>query len=166
MYKILHFRGGIYKFEELSEYVEDVGGLVFNKDHFEIIRGDSPLSTEVHVLLMVPEDELKTVFSIISEIKGIHDDIEITADQRNKFFAFLSIYDALNRNDSWTSKDHLKDFLVCSCLTMPCENNEDDVCILEDNLDEIMEEMYSNDIIESKIEDDTVFYRLKSQNKY
>ncbi len=61
MYEIIHFRGGLYKFDELSEYVEDVGGLVFNRDHFEIIRGTSYLSTEVHVILMIPKNELKQI---------------------------------------------------------------------------------------------------------
>lgn len=108
MYQILHFRGGLYRFEELSEYVEDVGGLVFNRDHFELIRGDSPLSTEVHVLLMVPENELETVFSIISDIKGVRDDLELSEHERNKFFSFLSIYDVLNKNESWTSRGDLE----------------------------------------------------------
>ena len=165
MYEILHFRGGMYKFEELSEFVEDVGGLILTRDHFEIVRGDSYLSTEIHVLLMVPEEELKPLKSIISEIKGMSENVEITDRQRIHLFSYLSVYDALNKNDSWTEKEHLKDIMICPCYTMLCKNSGDNDCILEDKLDEILEEMCFNGIIESKISDDKIFYRLKRINK-
>lgn len=161
MYRILHFRGGLYKFDELTEYVEDVGGLVFNKDHFEIIRGDSYLSTEVHVLLMVPEEELEPIYSIISEIKGMYEDIEISDKQKIHFFSYLSIYDALNRFDSWIKKEDLMDILLCPCHAMPCKEGGDIGCILSHELDKILEAMGDDEIIESKKEGNEVFYRLK-----
>ena len=160
MYEIIHFRGGLYKFDELSEYIEDIGGLVFNRDHFEIIRGTSYLSTEVHVLLMIPENELEQVNSIINEIKGMYENIEITQEQKNNFFAFLSIYDVLNKTDSWIEKEELKESLVCPCLTNLCKISEDNECILNDKFNEILEEMITNKIIEFKIDDNKIFYRL------
>jgi len=159
MYEVLHFRGGVYRFDELSEYVEDVGGLVLLRDHFEISRGDYYLSTEVHVLLMVPEEELDTLKSIILEIKGISENVEITEEQKTHLFSYLSIYDALD--DDWTRKDDLKLRLACPCYAMLCKNSGDTECLLNEKLDEILEEMISNEIIESKIDDDKVFYRLK-----
>ncbi len=94
MYQIMHFRGGIYKFDELVELVEDTGGIVLDKDSFEIIRGDSYLSQEVHVLLVVPENEIKNIKLLISEIKGMVEDIEATKDQYVLFLSYISIYDA------------------------------------------------------------------------
>jgi hypothetical protein len=163
MYEVLHFKGGVYRFDELSEFVEDVGGLILNRDHFEIIRGDSYLSTEVHVLLMVPEEELKPLKSIISELKGISENLEITNEQRTQLLLYLSVYDALNKNDSWTLKQHLMNLMICPCYAMLCKNSVDDECLLNDKLDEILEEMCSNGILESKIEEDEVFYRLKKE---
>lgn len=163
MYEVLHFKGGVYRFDELSEFVEDVGGLILNRDHFEIIRGDSYLSTEVHVLLMVPEEELKPLKSIISEIKGISENLEITNEQRTQLLLYLSVYDALNKNNSWTLKEHLMDLMICPCYAMLCKNSVDDECPLNDKLDELLEEMCSNGILEFKIEEDKVFYRLKKE---
>ena len=163
MYEIIHFRGGLYKFDELSEYVEDIGGLVFNKDHFEIIRGTSYLSTEVHVLLMIPENELDQINSIISEIKGTYENIKITPDQKINFFAFLPIYDVLNKKESWIEKEELKELLVCPCLTNLCKLKENDECILNEEFNEILEEMITNEIVETKIDNDKIFYRLNKQ---
>lgn len=163
MYRILHFRGGMYKFDELAEYVDDVGGLVLTRDHFDIIRGDSYLSTEIHVLLMVPEEELKPLKSIIEEIKGMSEKVEITLKQREHLFSYLSVYDALNKNDSWTLKEDLKEKLICPCYTMLCKDSGDKECLLNELLEEILDEMCFNDIIESKIDDDKIFYRLKKK---
>ena len=163
MYEVLLFRGGMYKFEELSEFVEDVGGLVLNRDHFEIIRGDSYLSTEIHVLLMVPEEEIEPLRLIISEIKGIAESLEITDEQRTQLLLYLSVYDALNKNDSWSLKEPLMDLIICPCYAMLCTNSGNNECLLNDKLDEILEEMCSNGIIESKIEDDKILYRLKKE---
>ena len=155
MYEVLHFRGGVYRFDELSEYVEDVGGLVLQRDHFEISRGDYYLSTEVHVILMVPEEELDTLKSMISE------NVETTKEQKIHLFSYLSVYDALNKYDDWTLKENIKSIMVCPCYTMLCEDSGDKECLLNEKFDEILEEMLSNEIIESKIDGEKVFYRLK-----
>ena len=164
MYEVLHFRGGIYRFDELSEYVEDVGGLVLQRDHFEISRGDYYLSTEVHVLLMVPEEELDTLNSLISEIKGTSENIETTKEQKIHLFSYLSVYDALNKYDDWTLKENIKSIMLCPCYAMLCEDSGDNECILNEKFDEILDEMLSNEIIESKIDSEKVFYRLKRKN--
>ena len=96
MYEIFYFRGGVYKFDELVEYIEDVGGMVLRKDCFELIRGDSYLSTEVHVLIVVPEEEVENTKSLIDEIKGVSDEVKATEKQKKTLFAYLSIYDSLN----------------------------------------------------------------------
>jgi hypothetical protein len=163
MYEFLHFRGGMYRFDELSEFVEDVGGLVLSRDHFEIIRGDSYLSTEVHVLLMVPEEELKLLNSLITEIKGMSDNLEITDQQKINLLSYLSIYDALNKKDTWIEKECIKENMVCPCYAMLCKNSGEKECQLNENFDEILEEMCYNELIEYKIEDDKIFYRLKKR---
>lgn len=39
MYKILVYSGGVYRFEEVLECVEDIGGIVLKRDEFNISRG-------------------------------------------------------------------------------------------------------------------------------
>lgn len=163
MYEILHFRGGLYRFDELVELVEDTGGLVFNRDHFEIIRGDSYLSTEVHVLLIIPENELNTVNSLIHEIKGSSDDITITDKQKNLLLSYLSIYDALNKTGTWTKEEELKELIICPCFAMLCKESGDDECQLNNKFNEILEEMRLNKVIEKRIFNEKIEYRLKKE---
>lgn len=163
MYQVLHFRGGMYKFNELSEFVDDVGGLLLSKDQFEIIRGDSYLSTEVHVLIMVPEGEMKSLLTLISEIKGMSENVDINEGQRINLFAYLSIFDVLNKNDSWIEKEELKSMMVCPCYAILCKNIGDNTCLLNDKFEEVLEEMMANGIIESQILEGKIFYRLKEE---
>ncbi len=162
MYEIFYFRGGVYKFDELVEYIEDVGGMVLRKDCFELIRGDSYLSTEVHVLILVPEEEVKNTKSLIEEIKGISNEIEATDEQKKTLLSYLSIYDSLNRNDKWTEEEHIKDTITCPCYALLCNQFEDEECQLDNKLEQILTEMCANDVIEHNISDDGKSeYRLK-----
>lgn len=164
MYEVFFFRGGVYKFDELVEYIEDVGGMVLSQDCFEIIRGDSYLATEVHVLLVVPEEEVESTKSLINEIKGMVDEVEVTEKQKKLLLSYLSIYDALNRSEVWTEKRRLKDILICPCYALLCNQAGDDECQLDAELEHILVEMCGNDVIERKISDGKSEYRLKRED--
>lgn len=162
MYEIFYFRGGLYKFDELVEYIEDVGGMILRKDCFELIRGDSYLSTEVHVLLVVPEEEVKNIKSLIDEIKGMHDEVKATKEQKKTLLAYLSVYDSLNRTNKWTEEEHVKDAITCPCYALLCSQFEDEECQLDANLKQILAEMCANDVIEQNIFDNGKSkYRLR-----
>ncbi|MGF7118459.1 methyl-coenzyme M reductase family protein [Methanobacterium oryzae] len=150
MYKILHFRGGLYRFDELVEFVEDTGGMVLSEDRFEIIRGDSYLSQEVHVLVIVPEDEKDNVKSLISEIKGMVEEIKPTGDQNNLFLSYFSIYDALNRIGDWANKNTLKETISCPCYAELCTYFGEEECQLDDLLEEILIKMHISNVIEHR----------------
>ncbi|MGB9978010.1 methyl-coenzyme M reductase family protein [Methanobacterium sp.] len=162
MYGIFYFRGGVYKFDELVEYIEDVGGMILRKDCFELIRGDYYLSTEVHVLIVVPEEEIENTKSLIDEIKGVSDDVEITEEQKKTLLAYLSIYDSLNKTDTWTKEEHIKDTITCPCYALLCNQLEDEECQLDSKLEQILKEMCANGVIEYNISaDGKSEYRLK-----
>ena len=162
MYEIFYFRGGVYKFDELVEYIEDVGGMVLRKDCFELIRGDSYLSTEVHVLLVVPAEEVENTKSLINEIKGISDEVKATKEQKKTLLAYLSIYDSLNRTDTWTEEENIGDTITCPCYALLCNQLEDEECQLDAKLKQILAEMCANGIIEYNISDGGKSeYRLK-----
>ncbi len=163
MFEIMHFRGGIYKFDELVEFVEDTGGMVLKKDFFEISRGDSYLSKEVHVLLVVPEEELNSIKLLISEIKGMVDEIETTDDQYNLFLSYLSIYDALNRIGGWADRDVLKDTINCPCHSELCIHLQEEKCQLDEILEEILAELRLIDVIEHREHDGISQFRLKKE---
>lgn len=61
MLKYLIFEGGVYKHEILTEFIEDVGGFIIQKN----IIG---LDLIMHIA--IPEDDLKKVMEIAKEIKG------------------------------------------------------------------------------------------------
>ncbi len=164
MYRFLHFRGGVYKFDELVEFIDDAGGMVINKDCFEIIRGDSYLSQEVHVLLIVPEDEVDNTKSLIDKIKGVVEEIEATRDQKNLFLSYFSIYDALSKIGNWANRDNIKEAISCPCHAELCTYVGEEECQLDDLLEEILVEMCMSDIIEHKEKDGKSKYRLKKED--
>lgn len=164
MYEILYFRGGAYKFDELVEYIEDVGGMILNKDCFEITRGDSYLSTEIHVLIIVPENEVGTTKSLIGEIKGMADEVEVTGEQKKLLVSYLSIYDSLNRTDIWTEKGLLKGTIRCPCYALLCNQIENEECQLDNKLEQILVEMCTNNVIERKVSNGKSKYRLKKED--
>jgi hypothetical protein len=162
MYGIFYFRGGVYKFDELVEYIEDVGGMVLRKDCFELIRGEYFLANEVHVLLVVPEEEVENTKSLINEIKGVFDDVKVTEEQKKTLLAYLSIYDSLNKTNTWTEEEHIKDNITCPCYALLCNQAEDEECQLDAKLEQILAEMCANGVIECNISTDGKSeYRLK-----
>lgn len=163
MYQILHFRGGVYKFDELVEFVEDTGGMVLKKDSFERIRGVYFLSTEVDVLLIIPEDEVAKTEALVNEIQGIVDDIEPTDDQYNLFLSYLSMYDALTKIGGWADKKNLKEAIRCPCYSELCTYLEESECQLDEILDEILTQMCLTEIVEHKESDGKSRFRLKNK---
>ncbi|WP_042704343.1 methyl-coenzyme M reductase family protein [Methanobrevibacter arboriphilus] len=59
MYELLLFTGGIYKFNEFKEFIDDLGGLIIEMESFKVSRGMYFLSEEVKVLILVPIGEKK-----------------------------------------------------------------------------------------------------------
>jgi hypothetical protein len=164
MYEIFYFRGGVYRFDELVEYIEDVGGMVLSKDCFEIIRGEYFLAKEVHVLLVIPESEIGNTKSLIYEIKGMMDKVEITDEQKKLLLSYLSIYDALNRSKEWTGEKSLRDTITCPCYAMLCNQVEDEECQLDAELEQILTKMCAYGVIEHNISDGKSEYRLKKED--
>lgn len=163
MYEIFYFRGGEYKFDELVEYIEDVGGMVLNKSCFELIRGDYFLSKEIHVLLIVPEEEVENTKTLINEIKGMVDEVKVTEEQKKLLLSYLSIYDVLNRTGVWTEKERLRDIITCPCYALLCNQIGDEECQLDAELEQILVEMCANNVIEHTISNGKSEYRLKKE---
>lgn len=108
---------------------------------------------------MIPENEIESLESIISEIKGLVDHIEITDEQRVHIYLYLSVYDALAKKP-WCEKEILKKIMVCPCNSRLCKISGDSKCILLDKLDDILEDMRQNEIIELRIVEEKFVYNI------
>jgi hypothetical protein len=161
MYEILLFSGGVYRFDELAEFVEDIGGLVLKKDIFEISRGEYFLAEEIHVLLIVPQKESGTLRSLSDDIKGEIEDLNIQDDQKYALLSSLSIYDVLCKAGSWINAEKLKSSIDCPCYAILCNETNGADCTL-DRLDELLMDMCSMEIIEYRVSDEGVEYQLKN----
>lgn len=61
MYKIMMFEGGVYKFNELKELIEDIGGFILQ---------ESVAQTETMMHMAFPEEEERTIRDKIKELGG------------------------------------------------------------------------------------------------
>jgi len=61
MYKIMMFEGGVYKFNELKELIEDIGGFILQ---------ESVMQMETMLHMAFPEEEERTIRDKIKELGG------------------------------------------------------------------------------------------------
>jgi hypothetical protein len=170
MYKILHFSGGVYKFDLLAEHVEDVGGLLFQENRLHISRGASFLSEEVKVIFIIPLNEVSSVNDLASEIKGEIEELDIEEPLKSNLINSMDIYNILCKADDWVNNDIISE----SDEYNPIENsfresgddNElpDDNNNLQDNLKECLDLMLSLELVEKRDHDGTSEYRILKNN--
>jgi len=119
MYKLLLFTGGVYKFNEFKEFIEDIGGLIVQMDSFEINRGMYFLSEEIKVLIIVPSDEENELKAIVKQIKGNIKTIAIKESEIEKIVLIFEIYKNLKTNE----------FMDLTTIIHCLKNNQDFVKI-------------------------------------
>lgn len=61
MYKIMMFEGGVYKFNELKELIEDIGGFILQ---------ESVMQTETMLHMAFPEEEERSIRNKIKDLGG------------------------------------------------------------------------------------------------
>ncbi len=160
MYEIILFSGGVYKYDELTEAVEDLGGLILRKDNFHISRGESYLSEEIEVMLIIPEEDKPTIESISKDIKGTIDKLNLEQSERNNILTYLSIYNVLSQTNSWMTIKEIEDLIQCICPAQLCHESENISCVL-DELDESINKLCSQKLIESRKNNNKIEFHLK-----
>jgi len=100
MYELLHFNGGVYKFDDFKEFIEDIGGLIIEMESFKISRGMYFLSEEMNVLIIVPKEEKENVNSFAVKIKGRIESVLMENKEIEKAIIIFEIYKKLQINDS------------------------------------------------------------------
>ena len=147
MYRVLLFSGGIYKFDLLQEYLEDVGGVLIREDRLQITRGSSFLSEEVRVMLIVPLKEVEPVKSLANEIKGEIELLKIDQNMENEFISIISIYNILSPTNNWISIEKIIELMECPCPSNICRENEQ--CTFNE-IENILNKMCSLKILETR----------------
>jgi len=160
MYEILLFNGGEYRFDELVEFVEDIGGMMLRKDSFEVSRGEYFLSEQIQVLLVIPQKESGNLRSLTEDIRGQIQELKIENHIKSSILSSLSVYDVLCRAGTWINAEELKNQIECPCYATSCNESPSTDCTL-DKLDELLMDMCTMEIVEYKVSDDGVEYRLK-----
>ncbi len=160
MYEIILFSGGVYKYDELTEAVEDLGGLILRKDNFHISRGESYLSEEIEVMLIIPEEDKPTIESISKDIKGTIDKLNLEQSERNNILTYLSIYNVLSQTNSWMTIKEIEDLIQCICPAQLCHECENISCVI-DELDESINKLCSQKLIESRKNNNKIEFHLK-----
>jgi len=145
MYRILHFSGGVYKFELLAEHVEDVGGLLFQENRLQISRGASFLSEEIQVIFLVPTNELSSVKELTLEIKGEIEEVEVEEALKNNLINSLEIYNIMCKADDWIEED-----VISERYPDNPEEYQDNPEEYRGNLEECLDLMISLELIEKR----------------
>jgi len=156
MYEIFLFSGGVYRFDEFKEAVEDAGGMVLKKNLFHKSRGTSFLSDEVQVMIIIPLEDENVIKSFSDEIKGQIEKLDVEDLNNKDILAYLSICDALVKSRRWMTLDELKDVVDCPCPGQLCneqdleENNKDLEECIQDHMDESLQKFCDKNILKSR----------------
>jgi len=160
MYEIFLFSGGVYRFDEFKEAVEDIGGIVLKKDLFHLSRGSSTLGDEVEVTIIIPLDDEKLIKSFSDEIKGHLVKLDIEDLNKEDLLTYISICDALTKSGKWMTLDEIKNSTNCPCTAQLCQNKELDICTL-DQMEESINKFTEKDILLTRKEKGKKKYNLQ-----
>lgn len=160
MYEIFLFSGGVYRFDEFKEAVEDIGGMVLKKDLFHLSRGSSYLSDEVHVTIIIPLEDENLIRSLVDEIKGHLEKLNMEDIQKKDLLVYLSLCDILVKRNRWMSLDEIKDDLECPCPAQLCHGHESDTCTL-DEIDESISKFTAKEILLTRDEQGKKKYKIQ-----
>jgi hypothetical protein len=158
MYQIYVYSGGVYRFDELLEFVEDVGGILLHRDDFHLSRGVYFISQEVRVIIIIPEDVSEDLKVLASHLKGEIELLEVDYKQKIDVISLIPVYNILSRVGTWVNLDTLNEMLTCPCVDGVCEEFEEISCSI--NLEKTLEAMCRMDIAEKRISG-TTEYRIK-----
>ena len=147
MYQVLLFNGGIYKFIQLQEYLDDVGGILITEDRLQISRGSSFLSEQIRVTLIVPSKEVESIKLLANEIKGEIEILKIDQSLEHELLSIINIYNVLSLANNWVKSEEIKLLMECPCISNICR--EDEKCTFN-KIDEILSKMCALKILETR----------------
>ncbi len=159
MYKILGYSSGVYRFDEMVEFVEDSGGIVLSRDEFHISRGAYFISQEVHVIIVIPEEALDDLKIFAKELKGDIEELEIEEEQRIAVISVIPIYDILSHLGSWVNLKTLGDMIEFPSTNEVCLEFEGFSC--SEEMEKTLDAMCRMEIAEKRKSSVNKEYRVK-----
>jgi len=163
MYKILVYKGGAYRFNEVLECVEDIGGIVLKKDGFNISRGSYFISQEKVITIVTPEEALYELKQVSKELKGDIEEIDIDIDIKVAIMSILPVYNILSKVGTWMNIKRLKEEIECPCINNVCNGFKEIFCL--ENIEETLINMCKMEIAEKRTVSNIDEYRLKKLMK-
>ena len=164
MYKLLLFNGGVYKFDEFEELIEDIGGLKIEMESFKISRGNYFLSEEMNVLIIVPENEKEIVKSFAKKIKGSVEPVQMENKEIEKGIIIFEIYKKLQNTEYMNINEIIKylldkaDFISIDNCSIEIIFHEED---FPEKINKILIMMEKMNIIEKFKKDKLIYYKIK-----
>jgi hypothetical protein len=158
VYIIIGYSSGVYRFNEMVEFVEDAGGIVFNRDEFHISRGSYFISQEVHVILVVPSEVLKDLKVFAKELQGDIENLEVDKNQKVNVMSIVPVYNLLSHEGSWVDVDTLESIMDCPCITEVCKEFEG-TCFVD--LEKTLDAMKRMEIVDARDSSGVMEYKLK-----
>ena len=159
MYRILVYTGGVYRFNEIVELVEDSGGIVLKRDEFQISRGDYFISQEIHVIIVIPEEAFEELQNLTKELKGDLELLELDYEQKLAIISLIPVYNLLCLAETWEDADTLKGMIECPCLNDVCKEYDEISCF--EDMEKTLDNMCKMEIAEDRITSGIREYRLK-----
>jgi hypothetical protein len=164
MYELLLFTGGVYKFDEFKEFIEDIGGLIIEMESFKVSRGMYFLSEEMRVLIVVPEEEKEIINTFTRKIKGNLEPILMENKEIEKVILIFEIHKKLQLAESMNTEDILNyllsnpDFIYIKNYNLKSIDNEK---ILE-NIEDVLILMEEMNIIKKLEKNSFIHYQIKN----
>lgn len=159
MYKILVYNGGVYRFDELVEFVEDSGGMILRRDDFQISRGVYFISQEVHVIIITPSEVVGDLHEMARELKGDIELLDVDYEDKINVVSLLPLYNLFSSIGNWIDIPTLDSMLECPCVDGVCQEFIKSPCI--EDIEKTVEAMCRMEIVESRELDGKIEYRLK-----
>ena len=159
VYKILGYSSGVYRFNEMVEFIEDIGGIVLTRDEFHISRGSYFISQEVHVILVIPSEVLNDVKIFAKELKGDIEHLEVDTEQKINVLSIIPVYNLLSHHGSWMDIKKMEDIMDCPCITDVCKELEE-TCLVD--LEKTLDAMKRMKIVETRDSSGVMEYKLKN----
>lgn len=163
MYKIFVFSGGVYRFDELVEYVEDSGGLILRRDDFQVSRGVYFISQEVHIIIIAPEEVEDDLKLMTRELKGDLEPINLEYEDKINMVSLIPIYNILSKLNNWTNIQTIENMLECPCVDGVCQEFEQTPCL--EDIKKSLEAMCRMEITVSRNIDGKTEYMLKLEKR-
>ena len=158
MYILLGYSSGVYRFNEMVEFVEDAGGIVLTRDEFHISRGSYFISQEVHVILVIPQGVLKDVKEFSKELQGDIEYLDVEKEQKINVLSIIPVYNLLSQKGSWMDVKTMQNIIDCPCITEVCKEFEES-CLKD--VEKTLDAMNQMEIVEKRETSGNIEYKLK-----